>query len=75
MIQQISVVYLVKASLCQQEAHMLLKLFTVLKCGRKAFHDGVLLRRKPVRVSRIHGGKMVVQHFLLTAFQQYGSLV
>ena len=54
---------------------MLLKLFTILKRGRKAFHDGVLLRCKPVRVCRINGGEIPVQHLLLAAFQQYGPPV
>ena len=55
--------------------NMLLKLFTILKRGRKAFHDGVLLRCKPVRVCRVNGGEIPVQHLLLAAFQQYGPPV
>ena len=69
MVEKVSVIYLVEISLGQQEAHMLLQLFTVPERIDKTFHDKLLFCRQPVRVLRVHGGEMAVQHLIYRAIQ------
>ena len=69
MVEKVSVIYLIQISLGQQETHMLLQLFTVPERINKTFHDKLLFCRQPVRVLRVHGGEMAVQHLIYRAIQ------
>ena len=67
--------HLVKVAFGQQKPHMLLKLLTAQKRAFQAFHHFLFLLRQRVRILRINGREIHVQHGVFLPVERNGPLL